>query len=711
MNLQTESLKRWAWVAHLFKGLDSRTKRSCALILSAMILVTPALANDYDLDFDGSNDYVSLGNSTDLKPTSALTVELWGYADDWTTSGTKALISNTQSGGYNIWLEPSQLKTYLRIGGSYQHITYDVSLLSGWHHIAQTFDGRYIKLYIDGNNIGEIDLGSSGNSIHYHSTNSTFIGAEASSGGTPDSRYYFDGEIDEVRIWNDARTQQEILSNMNVELTGSESNLVAYYKMSDGSGATLTDNSSNSNDGTLTGSDWVAATSPVSSNGDYSLNFDGSNDYVDCGNDASLKITGSSITLSAWIRAENFGTYSWINSIIDFHSNSKGYGLRCGGSGILSFNLGNGTNWYEITSSADALSTGEWYFVVGTYDGSTQRIYVNGTQVSSIARSFSIAANTTSDFYIGESDTYSGRRFDGRIDEVAVWNTPLSASAITAIYNSGTPIDASANSGNYTSAANLKGYWRFSENNGTTAYDISGNANHGTLTNGPTYSYPGADQWVTSTTNGNWNTAGTWNYGSVPTSTKYVRISHNVTMDVNATVAEIVVDANKTLTCGSYTLTATGASDINGTVTSSTGTFDANGAFDATGGAITFSGAGSLNLAGAVTSLGTMTSDNGTVTYDGAEQTVFGDAYNNLSLSGGTKTLGGNITVNGDLTNNSNAALSMSTYNVSIGGDLTIANGATWTKGSGTVTFNAASNQTLTDNNGTPQNLGTVVVD
>ena len=443
---------------------------------------------------------------------------------------------------------------------------------------------------------------------------------------------------------------------------------------------------------------------------EYCIDFDGEDDYVDCGNDASLKITGSSITLSAWIRADNFSTYSWDNTIIDFHNDlMSGYGLRCGGSGILSFNLGNGISWYEITSSANALSTGEWYFVVGTYDGSTQRIYINGTQVSFIARSLSIAANTTSDFYIGESDYYPGRRFDGRIDEVAVWNTALSASAITALYNSGTPIDASANSGNYTSAANLKGYWRFSENNGTTAYDISGNANHGTLTNGPTYTTPGAGLWIYSTATGNWNSTSTWSYGVVPTSSKSVRIKHDVTLNTSPTIVALTVDASKTLTCGSYTLTATGASDINGTVTLSTGTFDANGAFDATGGAITFSGAGSLNLAGAVTGLGTMTSNLGTVTYDGTTQTVFSDAYNNLSLSGGTKTLGGNITVNGDLTNN--AVLSMSTYNVSIGGDLTIANGATWTKGSGTVTFNAASNQTLTDNNGTPQNLGTVVVD
>ncbi len=75
--------------------------------------------------------------------------------------------------------------------------------------------------------------------------------------------------------------------------------------------------------------------------------------------------------------------------------------------------------------------------------------------------------------------------FNGYVDEVATWNTALSTAAITSIYNNGTPIDL-ANSGNYNGyTSNLKGYWRFSEGNGTTAYDISGRGNHGTLTNGP----------------------------------------------------------------------------------------------------------------------------------------------------------------------------------------------------------------------------------
>jgi hypothetical protein len=105
------------------------------------------------------------------------------------------------------------------------------------------------------------------------------------------------------------------------------------------------------------------------------------------------------------------------------------------------------------------------------------------------------------------------------------------------------------------------------------------------------------------------------------------------------------IDGTVSISTGTYT--ATGISDIDGTVSiTSTGTYDANGSFDATNGNITFTGAGSLLLGGAtVTSLGTLSTANGTVNYDRAgSQTVLADTYNDLTISGGgsaVKTLGG----------------------------------------------------------------------
>ena len=82
-----------------------------------------------------------------------------------------------------------------------------------------------------------------------------------------------------------------------------------------------------------------------------------------------------------------------------------------------------------------------------------------------------------------------GHYFNGNLDDIAVWDDALTSSEITALYNSGTPLAANSNTGNYTSSSNLRGYWRFNENTGSTAYDLSGYGNHGAIS-GASYSAP-----------------------------------------------------------------------------------------------------------------------------------------------------------------------------------------------------------------------------
>ena len=65
-----------------------------------------------------------------------------------------------------------------------------------------------------------------------------------------------DGNLDELRIWSDIRTQSEIQAKKNLSLTGSEAGLVGYWNFNQGSGTTLTDQTSNNNDGTINGATW-----------------------------------------------------------------------------------------------------------------------------------------------------------------------------------------------------------------------------------------------------------------------------------------------------------------------------------------------------------------------------------------------------------------------------------------------------------------------
>ena len=124
----------------------------------------------------------------------------------------------------------------------------------------------------------------------------------------------------------------------------------------------------------------------------------------------------------------------------------------------------------------------EWSFVAITYDGVYVKAYVNGNSQQTTLNNFNTAI---SNLFIGAETTNNGASFrnywHGDIDEVAIWNESISQSEITALYNQGSGLDASTNSGNYTSSSNLRGYWKLNEGAGTTVYDNSANGKNGTV--------------------------------------------------------------------------------------------------------------------------------------------------------------------------------------------------------------------------------------
>jgi hypothetical protein len=237
------------------------------LINSPSWVASPVAKNANALSFDGTNDLVNLGTSSSLKFSNSFTAELWVQSANWTVSAQHTLLSCFEQGGYGITLTDNGnlnflLRTSPTVSG-YVGVSYPVSSLTNntWYHVAGSFDGRYIRMYVDGSLVGTHDIGSSATVFYTYPSNPLFIGADPSDNVTPQG-LYFAGQIDEVRLWNVVRTQAQIQSAMNGELDPADATattgLVSYYTFNQGiasgtnSGLTGVIDRKGTNNGTLT---------------------------------------------------------------------------------------------------------------------------------------------------------------------------------------------------------------------------------------------------------------------------------------------------------------------------------------------------------------------------------------------------------------------------------------------------------------------------
>ena len=145
-----------------------------------------------------------------------------------------------------------------------------------------------------------------------------------------------------------------------------------------------------------------------------------------------------------------------------------------------------GNEAIEITGST-AATNAAWNHIVYTEVSGTGTIYLNG--VSQGTHTASYYFSSTDKWTLGGEYDYANitNEYHGLLDEVAVWKDDLTTAEVTALYNSGAPLSAGVNSGNYNSSNDLKGYWLMNEGSGSTIADVTSNSNSGTIT-GATWS-------------------------------------------------------------------------------------------------------------------------------------------------------------------------------------------------------------------------------
>ena len=455
-------------------------------------LVPNSSLKDYVFSFDGSDDYINSGSASYLNGLSNFTFSSWVnistlgtydvIASDWSYSAT----ASSNKGHFTVGLgtndgSAAKIRIFIKNagadGGSSMIDTNDYILNTGkWHHLLFTYNNGTVVIYINGVSYAVTNFGTIPTSL-------TSENSDLNIGRWQNVGRYFDGSISNVQIFNTAlpatgSNSVETLYNNGSPLTSMSgySSLQGWWKLdasdtydSSTGNWTITDHSSNSNDGTSSGMTQAnlvqSDLSFKTSISPFALSFDGTNDSISLNSDISL--TGNK-TVSFWFKASNI----------------------TGNNVVIGGNQSPTTNYYPyITSTGICLrdSTGyiclsgitfnndEWYHLCIVGDGTTATVYING-QSQGTLNDKNPTINTIGAF------SNSASPFTGSISNVSVWNAALTSTQVTEIYSEGVP----SNLNNHSAYSNLVSWWQLGSNSSFntnwTVLDEKG-SNNGTSVN------------------------------------------------------------------------------------------------------------------------------------------------------------------------------------------------------------------------------------
>ena len=206
--------------------------------------------------------------------------------------------------------------------------------------------------------------------------------------------------------------------------------LVLNMKFDDDPADGVLDSSPYSNDGYTSGTNMPTL---VSGNSDSAYEFDGIDDYVDCGTDSTLNLTGS-LTISAWIFPKTFGARGY-GRILDKGDGTKGYSfyVKQSTSGISFITYGGVIS----NSNSGVITLNKWQHAVIVYDEITKTVtfYVDGQPVGSSTNAVNPLDSSVSPLAIGIRGYDFSRGFNGIIDEVRIYNEALTDDEVLYVFN------------------------------------------------------------------------------------------------------------------------------------------------------------------------------------------------------------------------------------------------------------------------------------
>jgi hypothetical protein len=372
------------------------------------------------LSFDG-NDYVIKTNpSAGLKPSLEVATAAWIKTSATDTGGAEIV---SMGDSYALRVETNgNIRLFYYNGSSWNSIkTTGVNVLDGaWHHIVGQKTSTALQIYVDG--ISKASTPNTG-TIAYTRGTDLFIGRH----GDGVDNYNFNGIIDDIRIYNRALSNQEVLDLYNNASTVITNGLQSHYALNEGTGTIATDASGNGNNGTINGATWATGKSGGG------LSFDG-NDYVIKTNPSAGLKPSLEVATAAWIKTSATDTGG-----AEIVSMGDSYALRVETNGNIRLFYYNGSSWNSIKTTGVNVLDGAWHHIVGQKTSTALQIYVDGISKASTPNTGTIAYTRGTDLFIGRhGDGVDNYNFNGIIDDIRIYNRALSNQEVQNLYTNGT---------------------------------------------------------------------------------------------------------------------------------------------------------------------------------------------------------------------------------------------------------------------------------
>lgn len=415
----------------------------------------------------------TVGQSSTLQP-AAVSVEVWLSELSVNSGGFIDVVSyGTQSGqAYTLQLTPSNTLSWYQTTTSGSLYTAGSTVLTpgSAYHVVATYDGANAKIYVNGVLDGSAGGGAS---LSYAGIGTAGLSIGAGQGTT---RNVFNGTLDDVSVFPAALSSTQVSAHYAAAQAAPDDPYalkvmadtpLAYYRLDD-AGKTMYDATNNRINGTYGSAITKRVTGLVANTADTAAAFPGgawnASSLATVPQTSALQPT--SVSVEAWIKLSALNTSGDNIDFIAYGSQTGGraYGLTLTAQNTVKLYIATGTGGAKKEAlGATVLTAGNTYHVVGTYDGSSAQLYVNGNVDGSSSGGTAIwyGGIGTAGLSMGAAQNSSRAVLNGTIDEVAVYGTALTALQVSTHYTTPTWSNAQAGPPHIQTWAYLTSSWNF----------------------------------------------------------------------------------------------------------------------------------------------------------------------------------------------------------------------------------------------------------